>query len=88
MLAPLVARVCCLFNSCSLDQKGISKSFLDYFHSLDSTVGQKALGHDQTLSAKLQEQLQHAAEKARAIDEQKGLSKSAHDVRNSVLYST
>lgn len=87
MLAPLVG-VRCLFNSCSLDQKGISKSFLDYFHSLDSTVGQKALGHDQTLSAKLQEQLQHAAEKARAIDEQKGLSKSAHDVRNSVLYST
>ena len=67
-------------KSLFVDQKGISKRFVDYFHSLDETVGHKAIGHDQTVSSKLQEQYQHAADKARAFDEQRGITKSAHDV--------
>jgi len=61
-------------------KQGISKRFLSYFHSLDKSVGERALGPDHTISAKLQSTIDTATTQARAMDEQKGFSKIAHDV--------
>lgn len=61
-------------------KQGISTRFLSYFHSLDKSVGERALGPDQRISAKVQSTLNTATTQARAIDEQKGFSKIAHDV--------
>lgn len=47
---------------------------------LDTTVGQKALGPDQTMSGKVQSTLKGAHTRAKTIDEQKGYSKVAHEV--------
>ena len=58
----------------------ISKRFLDYFHSFDSTIGQKAIGPDQTLSGKFQSSVSGGISQARAFDEQKGVTKKAGDV--------
>lgn len=63
-----------------LDKQGISKRFLDYMRGLDTTVGQKALGSDQTVSGRVQSTLQSARTRAKTIDEQKGYSKVAHEV--------
>ncbi|KAF9561338.1 hypothetical protein CPC08DRAFT_817758 [Agrocybe pediades] len=60
-------------------KQGISSRFLNYFQSLDKQVGQRALGQDQTISAKLQATVDQAAQQAKAVDEQKGISKTAHD---------
>jgi hypothetical protein len=53
---------------------------LNYFHSLDKTVGERALGPEQTLSAKVQTTVGQAAEQAKEIDAKKGYSKIAQDV--------
>ncbi|KAF8967097.1 hypothetical protein BDZ97DRAFT_1917048 [Flammula alnicola] len=69
-----------LQRAIEIDSKqGISKRFLAYFHTLDKSVGERALGPDQTISAKVQTTVDHAAQQARALDEQKGYSKIAHD---------
>ncbi|KAM6494121.1 hypothetical protein JOM56_010482 [Amanita muscaria] len=68
-------------------QQGISKRFLSYMQHLDTTVGARALGPDQTLSAKLQATVQSATEQARAIDQQKGFSKIANNYYESALSS-
>ena len=62
------------------DEKGISKRFLDYFQKLDTTLGAKALGPDQTISGKVTSTIQSAHKSARSVDEQKGYSKTAGDV--------
>lgn len=64
-------------------QQGISTRFLAYFHSLDTKLGEKALGPEKTISGKLQESLAEAQARAKAIDEEKGLSKQAADVSHS-----
>jgi hypothetical protein len=64
-----------------LAKQGISQRFLSYMKSLDSTVGAKALGPDQTVSAKIQETVAAATQHAKTVDEQKGFSKTAGDVR-------
>lgn len=61
-------------------ERGISTRFLNYFSSLDKTVGARALGPDQTLSGKVQTTVGQAAEQAKQIDAQKGYSKIAQDV--------
>lgn len=61
-------------------EKGISKRFLNYFQSLDSSIGAKALGPDQTISGKVTSTIQTATQHARTVDEQKGYSKVAGDV--------
>lgn len=61
-------------------KQGISKRFLSYFHSLDKSVGERALGPSQTITAKLQSGINTATTQARAVDEQKGFSKIANDV--------
>lgn len=47
---------------------------------LDKSVGQRALGPDQTVSAKVQSTIKGAHTRAKTIDEQKGYSKTAHEV--------
>jgi len=68
-------------------ERGISKRFLTYFQSLDSSVGAKALGHDQTISGKVASTIQSATQHARTVDEQKGYSKVAGDYYSSALGS-
>ena len=43
-------------------------------------AGAKVLGPEQTISAKAQETLRGAQQQARAVDEQRGISKNAMDV--------
>ncbi|PFH53868.1 hypothetical protein AMATHDRAFT_72900 [Amanita thiersii Skay4041] len=62
------------------DQKqGISTRFVNYIHNLDSSLGARALGPDQTISSKVQATMESATQQAKAVDEQKGFSKIAHD---------
>ncbi|GLB38284.1 putative RNA recognition motif containing protein [Lyophyllum shimeji] len=69
-----------LQRAIELDHKqGISKRFLDYIHSLDTSLGARALGPDQTISAKVQETVNTATQQAKSLDEKKGLSKTAND---------
>ncbi|KAI0768970.1 hypothetical protein BD413DRAFT_85803 [Trametes elegans] len=60
-------------------QRGISNRFLSYIQNLDTTLGAKALGPEKTISGKVQETLVNAAQQAKAVDEQKGISKTATD---------
>ncbi|KAL6300109.1 hypothetical protein BKA93DRAFT_752959 [Sparassis latifolia] len=60
-------------------QQGISSRFLSYIQSLDAKLGARALGPEQTISGKVQETLAHATQQARAVDEQKGITKQAGD---------
>ncbi|VDC04588.1 unnamed protein product [Peniophora sp. CBMAI 1063] len=60
-------------------QKGISKRFLTYFQSLDTTLGEKALGPEKTISGKVSETIGNAHKSAKSIDEQKGITKTAWD---------
>ncbi|KDR82635.1 hypothetical protein GALMADRAFT_238067 [Galerina marginata CBS 339.88] len=69
------------------NKQGISKRFLNYFQSLDKAVGQRALGPDQTITAKLQTTVDSATQQARAMDEEKGLSKTANDYYQSAITS-
>ena len=48
--------------------------------SLDTTVGEKALGPEQTVSGRVQSAIGAATEQARAVDQQRGISKTATDV--------
>ncbi|KJA21141.1 hypothetical protein HYPSUDRAFT_55611 [Hypholoma sublateritium FD-334 SS-4] len=61
------------------NKQGISKRFLDFFRGVDKSVGEKALGPDQTVSQKLQATVGNAAQRARAVDEERGFSKTAQD---------
>lgn len=64
-----------------IEKHGISQKFLNYFQSIDKTIGERTLGPQQTISAKVQTTVEQATQKARAFDEQKGFSKIATDVR-------
>jgi len=66
-------------------QHGISQKFLTYFSSIDSTVGQKALGPDKTISGKMQEGVNAGLERAKTLDHQKGISKKAGDYYTQAL---
>ncbi|RXW22885.1 hypothetical protein EST38_g2999 [Candolleomyces aberdarensis] len=61
--------------------KGISQKFLSYVQDLDKTAGARALGPEQTISAKLQETFDQAKTNAKNLDEEKGYSKTFWDVR-------
>lgn len=67
---------------CLSAKQGISSRFLSYWNTVDTTVGAKALGPDQTVSGKVASTVSAATQQARAIDEQKGISKTATDVRS------
>ncbi|KAI0917513.1 hypothetical protein AcW2_007627 [Taiwanofungus camphoratus] len=69
-----------LRRAIEMDQKhGISTRFIAYVQSLDTKLGEKALGPEKTISGKVQETLTNAHQQARTIDEQKGYSKQATD---------
>jgi len=77
-----------LEKAIAMDHKhGISTRFLNYFQSLDKSVGERALGRDQTISGKLQATVGSATQQARAMDEQKGISKIANDYYQSAITS-
>jgi len=82
--------------------KGISKRFLTYLNSLDSTIGNKVGGEGATLSGTVQAKVQpvvsdvHAKvtsaandglTRAKTIDEQKGITKTASSYYSSALSS-
>ncbi|EKM49700.1 uncharacterized protein PHACADRAFT_265282 [Phanerochaete carnosa HHB-10118-sp] len=69
------------------NQRGISKRFLSYIQGLDTTLGEKALGPQKTISGKVQEALVQAQEQARTIDQQKGISSKATDYYSRALAS-
>ncbi|KAG5639593.1 hypothetical protein H0H81_010795 [Sphagnurus paluster] len=69
-----------LQRAIEIDHKqGISKRFLNYFQTLDTSIGARALGPDQTISGKLHSSVSAATQQAKAVDEQKGISKMAND---------
>jgi len=77
-----------LQHAIEIDNKqGISKRFLGYVQSLDTSVGARALGPDQTISGKVQSTFNTAAQQAKAVDEQKGYSKIAGDYYSKALAS-
>lgn len=67
------------------EQKGISTRFLGFINSIDSTIGQKALGPDQTISGKVQSSVSGGISQARSFNEQKGVTKKVGDVRASPI---
>jgi len=69
-------------------EKGISKRFLGYFQSLDSSIGAKALGPDQTITGKVSSTIQTATQHAKTVDEQKGYTKVAGDYYTRALSSS
>ncbi|KAI0754584.1 hypothetical protein C8Q80DRAFT_1139845 [Daedaleopsis nitida] len=68
-------------------QHGISKRFLDYFQSIDTSLGAKALGPEKTISGKVQETLASATQQAKAVDEQRGITRTATDYYSRALTS-
>jgi len=78
-----------LQRAIDLDKKQeISKRFLEYFHSVDSTLGQKALGPDQTISGKVQSSVSGGINQAKAFNEQKGVTKKVGDYYARVLHTS
>ncbi|OAX39885.1 hypothetical protein K503DRAFT_865072 [Rhizopogon vinicolor AM-OR11-026] len=69
------------------NKQGISKRFVDYIRGLDTSLGQKALGPEQTVSGKVQSTLKGAQDRAKTIDEQKGYSKVAHEYYSKAISS-
>lgn len=69
-----------VYSCVRLAKQGISSRFLAWIKSLDTTVGAKALGPEQTISGKVQSSVSAATQQAKAVDEQKGYSKTAVDV--------
>ncbi|KAI0350338.1 hypothetical protein OH77DRAFT_1080606 [Trametes cingulata] len=77
-----------LQRAIELDQQhGISNRFLSYIQSLDTKLGEKTLGPEKTISGKVQETLASATQQAKAVDEQKGITKTASDYYTRALSS-
>jgi len=77
-----------LQRAIEMDNKhGISKRFLNYFHTLDKATGTRAIGPDRTISGKVQETLSQATAQARSVDEQKGYTKVAHEYYSKAIAS-
>ncbi|WWD17971.1 hypothetical protein CI109_102416 [Kwoniella shandongensis] len=69
-----------------LDHKqGISSRFINFFNSLDSTVGNKVVGENQTVSGKLTESAAVAVAKTREVDQSRGISAKFHDYYSKVF---
>ncbi|KAI0770581.1 hypothetical protein C8Q74DRAFT_1218872 [Fomes fomentarius] len=68
-------------------QHGISTQFLSYIQNLDTKLGAKALGPEKTISGKVQETLVNATQQAKAVDEQRGITKTATDYYSRALSS-
>ncbi|KAL0960881.1 hypothetical protein HGRIS_005893 [Hohenbuehelia grisea] len=79
----LVSLWCMTDHLSMVDKQGISKRFLSYFHSVDTALGARALGPEQTISGKVTSTVgaatQTATQQAKSLDEQRGISKTAND---------
>ncbi|KAH0832238.1 hypothetical protein J3R83DRAFT_13212 [Lanmaoa asiatica] len=69
------------------NKQGISKKFMSYISDLDKSVGQRALGPEQTVSGKFQTTFKEAHTRAKSIDEQKGYTKTAQEYYAKALAS-
>ncbi|KAF7778657.1 hypothetical protein Agabi119p4_3002 [Agaricus bisporus var. burnettii] len=77
-----------LQRAIDIDQKqGISKSCLTYFNGLNSRLGERAFGAEQTVTGTVQAKVEEQIKQAKAIDEQKGISKTAHDYYEKAIAS-
>ncbi|KAJ7366538.1 hypothetical protein DFH08DRAFT_834736 [Mycena albidolilacea] len=77
-----------LQRAIEIDAKnGISTRFLSYITHIDKTIGQKVVGPDQTVSGKVTDTAKAGYEQARALDEQKGITKTATDYYSRALSS-
>ncbi|TDL23196.1 hypothetical protein BD410DRAFT_787512 [Rickenella mellea] len=63
------------------NKQGISKRFLSYMKGLDSSIGSRAVGPDQTISGKVHSTLTD-------IDQKKGISKTATDYYSKAVASS
>jgi hypothetical protein len=61
------------------DKQGISNRFLNFFNSMDQSVGQRVVGENKTVSGKLNEQAQIIAAKTKEVDQNRGVSAKFHD---------
>ncbi|KAF8552769.1 hypothetical protein OG21DRAFT_1597972 [Imleria badia] len=78
-----------LQRAIEIDNKhGISKKFLSFMSDLDKSVGQRAVGPEQTVSGKFQSTLKEAHTRVKSIDEQKGYSKIAQEYYTKALASS
>ncbi|OCF42435.1 hypothetical protein I317_03680 [Kwoniella heveanensis CBS 569] len=69
-----------------LDHKqGISARFLSFFNSLDSTVGNKVVGENKTVSGKITESAAAGVAKAREVDQHRGFTAKFHDYYSKVF---
>jgi hypothetical protein len=67
------------------EKQGISSKFLDFFHSLDHTVGNKVIGEEKTVSGKLNEGAAAVVGKAREVDQNRGVSTKFQEYYNRVF---
>lgn len=58
----------------NFDKQGISSRFLNFFNSIDHTVGQKVIGENQTVSGKVNEQASVVINKTKEVDQKQGVS--------------
>lgn len=69
-----------------LDHKqGISSRFLNFFNNIDSTVGNKVVGENQTVSGKIHEHAAAAVAKTREVDQSRGISSRFQEYYSKVL---
>jgi hypothetical protein len=71
----------------SLDQQGISKRFLNFMHSLDTSVGARTLGPEKTISGQIQQNVQAATQQVNEMDERQGYSKRIKDVSCATFFA-
>jgi len=79
-LSPSILTTAIRRFSSRIEKQGISKRFIDYINSIDSTLGQKALGPDQTISGKVQSSVNDGINQAKSFNEEKGVTKRIGDV--------
>jgi len=86
MLLPLIVRMFAFrqvydYYCSSISEKhGISKHFLAWFNRIDEDAGKRAFGTDTTASGVVKSKLGEQIERAKAIDETKGYSKTTRSV--------
>ncbi|WVQ85455.1 hypothetical protein IAT38_007620 [Cryptococcus sp. DSM 104549] len=66
-------------------KQGISSRFLNFFNSLDSTVGGKVVGENKTVTGKLQEHAAALGAKTREVDQNRGISSKFNDYYSKVF---
>lgn len=68
-----------------VDKQGISSRFLSFFNNLDSTIGNKVVGENKTVSGKIQEHAAAAVAKTREVDQSRGISSRFHEYYSKVI---